>query len=274
MNGFQIAGGSVRGRDHEMAGRNNQDSYFWKTDDNLIVAAVCDGCGSGRYSEAGALLGARMLVMSAWAQKRRLGRVDQERLRMEVASKLSVVSEWVSDSLSSAVSDFFLFTSIVLVMDDEKTTVLSCGDGLINRCTLSEGLVVHSIDQNNAPSYIGYAVTNPDQRDRSAFDRWEWKTADIESILVGTDGVDNIPELRRRRLPGKSEEVGALSQFWADDRYFRNSFAVSRRLRLINRNSRKVDYENRLLEEQKGLLPDDTTLVVVRRCKSTSEASA
>jgi hypothetical protein len=59
--------------------------------------------------------------------------------------------------------------------------------------------------------------------------------------------------------------VGPLSQFWTDDRYFANPDALRRRLTLINRESVRADFESRRLVRTPGLLPDDTTVVVLRR---------
>jgi len=62
---FQIAGGSVPGRRHRMAGRNNQDAFAWAARDGALVAVVSDGCGSGTHSEVGAQIGARLVVRAA-----------------------------------------------------------------------------------------------------------------------------------------------------------------------------------------------------------------
>ena len=47
--------------------------------------------------------------------------------------------------------------------------------------------------------------------------------------------------------------VGPLSQFWADDAFYKNRDMVRRRLAVLNRGAGP------------GLLADDTTIVVVRR---------
>ena len=62
MRGFQVAGGSVTGRAHAVLGRGNQDAFAWVDDDGVLVAVVCDGCSSGRHSEVGAHLGARLVA--------------------------------------------------------------------------------------------------------------------------------------------------------------------------------------------------------------------
>jgi hypothetical protein len=62
-----------------------------------------------------------------------------------------------------------------------------------------------------------------------------------------------LRDLSSRPIPGRSEDVGPLSQFWTDDAYYENRDMVRRRLAVLNRG------------RHGGLLADDTTLVVVRR---------
>ena len=78
MNGeFEIAAGTVSGRDHRQAGKNNHDAYVFSSDASGTVAVVCDGCGSGRHSEVGAKIGARLV---AGALRRHLHRLHHRGL--------------------------------------------------------------------------------------------------------------------------------------------------------------------------------------------------
>jgi hypothetical protein len=86
----------------------------------------------------------------------------------------------------------------------------------------------------------------------------------VESILIGTDGVSDLIKAANCNLPGKSELVGEIGQFWEDDRYFKNPDAIRRQLALINREVTKPDWPEHQLTKEVGLLPDDTTLVVMR----------
>ena len=69
---FELAAASVVGIDHYKAGRNGHDGFHWELADDLAVAVVCDGCGSGRHSEVGAKLGAA-LIGRELAQRIRAG---------------------------------------------------------------------------------------------------------------------------------------------------------------------------------------------------------
>ena len=58
---FEYAIGSIIGRNHVLAGKNNQDAYRIVANEKFIIAVMCDGCGSGKHSEVGAKLGARVV---------------------------------------------------------------------------------------------------------------------------------------------------------------------------------------------------------------------
>jgi hypothetical protein len=65
-------------------------------------------------------------------------------------------------------------------------------------------------------------------------------------------------------LGATAEPFGPLSQFWDEDHYYENPDAVRRRLVLANRPL--VRGEQRASGRRaSGLLPDDTTIAVVRR---------
>ncbi|MEM9539522.1 MAG: protein phosphatase 2C domain-containing protein, partial [Cyanobacteria bacterium P01_E01_bin.42] len=61
-NQYELAMGSVIGRRHIRLGVNNQDALSVLSRDRFTVAVVCDGCGSGRHSEVGAKIGAKLVV--------------------------------------------------------------------------------------------------------------------------------------------------------------------------------------------------------------------
>jgi hypothetical protein len=82
----------------------------------------------------------------------------------------------------------------------------------------------------------------------------------VDSLLVGTDGVLDLEALADRCAAPGAGTVGPLRQFWEDDRFFLNPDMVRRRLTVIGRGP-------------SGPLPDDTTLIVLRRaCGRRGEA--
>ncbi len=75
---------------------------------------------------------------------------------------------------------------------------------------------------------------------------------EARSLLLATDGVIDLEERAGGAVRGEEERVGPLDPFWTDDRFFRNPDMVRRRLAVVSRGAR-------------GGLPDDTTVVVLRR---------
>ena len=266
---FEIAGGSIAGQAHVAAGRNNQDAFCWVQDDAGLVAVVCDGCSSGAHSEVGAQIGARLVCQSLaalLAAERDLPTL-LERARMDVLARLRLLatamnaraatssgSGLVSD-LSQSVLDYFLFTVVGVIVSITHATPFSLGDGLIllNGERRRLGPFV-----DNEPPYLGYGLL-PRSSSSTSSSRWTFQiheaipVEELDSLLVGTDGAVDLEALVDRTVYGRDESVGPLSQFWTDDRFFRNSDMVRRRLTVINRGPRG------------GLLPDDTTVVAVRR---------
>ena len=128
---FEIAGGSVTGRAHVAAGRNNQDAFCWASGADGLVAVVCDGCGSGARSEVGAQVGSRLLVRAATRLLRSSLDVADllEQVRQDVLASLRLLAREMSvdaASFSRTVADHFLFTIVgVLITGSRRDDVLS-----------------------------------------------------------------------------------------------------------------------------------------------------
>jgi Protein phosphatase 2C len=263
---FEIAGGSIAGRAHGAAGRNNQDAFCWAACDEGLVAVVCDGCGSGPHSEVGAQLGARLIVQAAIQGLRRHLEVADvlEQARQEVLARLRLLAGAMAtdQSFSRTVVDYFLFTVVGVLITARGATPFSLGDGLV--IVNGERRVLGPFP-NNEPPYLAYALL-PASAAGAAHDHAGFvlhrpiAADDVQSLVLATDGALDLEAIAARPVRGRSEPVGPLSQFWSDDRFFRNPDMVRRRLAVLNRGPRD------------GLLPDDTTLVVVRR--KAAEVSA
>lgn len=279
MNGFEIADGSVIGRAHVgrgkiLKGGNNQDAFAWYEDDKAIVAVVCDGCGSGHFSEFGARLGAVSFIAAA-----------QQFLTIDIsiADLLDLAFVRVISTLKNAVHSFLpnsftattaevanivhhqlLFTMVGVVIRADTTCVFSIGDGVYFANGEKHIIEPH---EGNMPPYIAYNIVPPEHMMSEHYDHFIQQyyadTAGIDSILIGTDGVVDLIQAEEQTIPGKKELVEPISQFWEDDRYFQNPVAIDRRLHCINRESHRVI--DGLLEYESGLLPDDTTFIVIRR---------
>lgn len=273
---FELATGSTTGREHLRVGKNNQDAVaFCQTDDTLI-AVVCDGCGSGKHSEVGAKLGSRLTVEAI------AGQLSQTPEALSCVEFWTSVGQSVLDDLdplvramggdrAQTIQDYFLFTILGVCLTPEQGCIFALGDGVV---VLNE--VVYTLEYaGNAPPYLGYGLQQPDGL-ALPWQIQSFPVSETRSLLVGTDGVGDLIQVRDRNLPGKAEKVGDLAQFWQEDRYFKNPDQIRRRLSLINRSlvqplinplinpcvSRESQTTGQLLEV--GLLPDDTTFFVIR----------
>jgi hypothetical protein len=86
---------------------------------------------------------------------------------------------------------------------------------------------------------------------------------ELHSFLLGTDGVCDLMQSAESHMPGKTEKVGPLSQFWQEERFFCNPDMVRRRLAGIARDVTTRSEAG--IRKEAGLLTDDTTLIVGRR---------
>ncbi|MEK7083307.1 MAG: protein phosphatase 2C domain-containing protein [Patescibacteria group bacterium] len=280
---FQIACGSVTGRDHIFTGRNNQDAYVVTSDGEIIVAVVCDGCSgdgqtSGRYSEVGALLGAKLMSMSffdsakLWMQTPGLTDMQSgfvfpyaEHIRQDAIAHLRVLAKQMGQSMTAVVNNYFLFTTVVVVITSHCTWIYSIGDGVY---AINGEFTQIGPFPGNMPPYLAYGglVDSSISPDLTTFNcHKSVATVDVESLMIGTDGVMDFYVAAEKNIPGKQELLGPISQFWSEDKYMENPDQIRRRLALANKEHATPDWEQRVMRKEIGLLHDDTTIVVVRR---------
>lgn len=258
---YEIAGGSVAGRSHALAGKPNQDAYAWLERGEILVAVVCDGCGSGAHSEVGARLGARICTARLAARLEEGAAIDDPALwrglRGDLLAALRDLAGAMGGSLSQTVTEHFLFTVVGLALVGERGCVFAAGDGI----AAVDGAVTRlGPFPGNEPPYLAYGLVDRDAPGIEIVRAF----SGARSALLGTDGAADLASLARCALPGGGE-VGPLCSFWEDDRYFHNRDAVRRRLALVNREVTRPLWDERRIERANGLLDDDTTVVVVRR---------
>jgi hypothetical protein len=284
---FQIAGGSVPGTEHTKPGKpgwtNNHDAFHWCQTGNCLVAVVCDGCGSGAHSEVGSKISARLLTLALFKAAEQY--VDQmmrqpdvkieigwERAKTHVLSHISVLAAAMGESFSQTINDYFLFTMVGTVVTPRNTFLFSMGDGVF---VINGEVVELGPFPNNAPPYLAYNLTGSTLTDTQPdllkiMVNRVVPTSELQSLLLGCDGALDLIAAADKKLPHREDVIGGVDQFWLDDHYFTNSDAVRRRLALINKEGAEAVAGGKP-RVTGGLLPDDTTLVVIRRNPNEKE---
>lgn len=268
---FEIAGGSIIGRDHIQTSKNNQDAYYYENNEHYCLGIVTDGCSNAQYSEVGAQLAVRTLAKAIRMHYKILNMENGnlmffDLIKNKLLSQIDITSSLMTyDKQPQIINEYFLFTIIGFIIYNDKVHYFWAGDGVIIKYGEISGIQDLIINQDNEPRYIAYSLTKNREKYKPELEyRTVILTDDLKSIIVGSDGIKNLYEAANETLPGKEELVGDISQFWTEDKYFNNKFAIERRLRLINTPKQHHD-ENGNFYMAKGKLPDDTTLVVCRR---------
>lgn len=260
---FEVAAGSVRGRDHVRTGKNNQDAFAWKFVEEGLVAVVTDGCGTSDRSEVGAHVGARLFVEACSDELpgfEAQGEAAWDAVRRRMLWTLRRIAALFGGDVDEVVHDFFLFTVLGAVVTPSTTWVVAAGDGVafVNGKRLRLGPF-----PGNAPPYLAYGLVEGQRVAPRLEILARVPTGEIDSLFLGTDGAEDLLEGWHRRLPGKDELFGPVEQFWKDDRFFGNADQVRRKLALASREVLRVDPSGQPRLEC-GLLSDDTTLVALR----------
>lgn len=252
---FDIAGGSVTGRSHTLAGRGNQDAWAYRARGERLVAVASDGCGSGAHSEVGAELGARIVTTRLLERLGEGASLDDASLwvalRDDLLGALRPLVTIAGESFTSNVSDLFLFTVVGVAIDRERGCVFAAGDGIV----AVDGAVTRlGPFPGDAPPYVGYGLLDagrPGFTVVRAFDARE-----VGHVLVGTDGAATLADV---------DDGAELRRMWEDARHFANRDGLRRTLAILNREEARPVWAERRIERRKGLFEDDATVVVVRR---------
>lgn len=251
---FVPAVGSVRGREHERTGRNNQDAWALDARATSLVAVVTDGCGSGSASEVGARLGARLLT--AAISRRLIAEPNSEPTRLLEAAALdtlAVIDETVrrmgGDYVNTLV-EHFLFTVVGAVVQPRETVLFALGDGLLG----INGSLRQLEFAGNAPPYLSYALIPDAVNDldlvRGIDVVLTTPTRALRSLVLATDGAAQVPDL-----------VGTAD----DPRLIDKPHLLQRRLNVLNRERTRVDWQQGVVRREAGALADDTTVLVLKR---------
>lgn len=278
---FEATYGSVAGKNHASFGKNNQDSCCVILSKNAAVAIVSDGCSAEKSSEVGAFLGSRLICNALTDFLNQMGEYEGinleqeiekilERVRLDVLAQIRVLVNSMPGNLNQNIEGGFLFTAIGCLVSRYYSAFFSIGDGLIivNDETLELGPF-----PGNAPPYFCYPIVDPEKLPEGCAGQCKFRikkiveTKKVKSVILGTDGLKDVKLAEGKKIPGVDDTVEPLSQFVENDRYFSNPQAIQRRLTMMSRNTQHIDWERGKIAKENGLLPDDTTLVAIRRKK-------
>lgn len=270
LSSFDIIAGSTPGRNHLKAMNNNQDAYLAEVTDNYILGLVCDGCGSAKSSEVGARLGS-YLTRAAILENVVYGTdfVMWDHVCSSLDHKITQVAS-MSKEKDHILTEMFLFTIVGFIILPKNTFTFHMGDGL----TIVNGIEQrHQTISGNFPSYFAYRLVNTTMEipeEFKVFSVKEYKTDEIGSILVGTDGMFDYIDLADRIVPGTGKPIGPVSDLWSSEQLFYNKQMLDRKLHMINKERCNLErtslnppiYD---LKREPPILQDDTTAVVLRR---------
>lgn len=227
MNHFATASGLATGYSHRQLHYNCQDAYALHKEDGFIVGVVADGCGSGSNSEVGAQLGAAF-AMNFLVRHCRRQEFDATFLLQHLVEYLHQLRDLHQPANpANFVENYLLFTLLGFVVTPKRTHIFHSGDGY-----LGVNGVIRSIDHGNRPRYIGLHLIG----ERGAMLTESLNTADLQSLLIGTDGLRDWPD--------------DLQQICGEDEFFENEIALSKRLTGL---------------AVEGTLKDDAAVVLLRR---------
>lgn len=261
---LEVAAGGVSGRSHIVAGKANQDAFAFRGELQGFCGVVCDGCGSGKHSEVGAALGARIICENVIEQisggQSIRDEKTWERIREKTVESLKMLLVAMGGPAANIVADYFLFTVVGLAISDEGAVVFGIGDGSF---FLNGERVKLGPFPGNAPPYLGYGLLGSGP----AFTIHRHCALEtFESVLIATDGLDDYEANVGKTYPaGRGELVRPVSSFWQEDKYFQNADALRRMLALVNREMNRPMWNEKRIVKEPGLLEDDTTILVVRK---------
>lgn len=261
MNYFEYCAGSVIGSNHKIFGKNNQDAYQIIDKDNLLIAMVCDGCGSGPYSEVGVQLGSKHLIHDIeyhflYTLNDVLDKVFNDILHSFLFTLDSFIPCYPTGQLMKFINDYLLFTINGCIITEKELITFRIGDGYRKIKTSYGSAICENLNNNleNKPDYIAYNLL-PNSLDKYKFDIKVYPIEKINSIVIGTDGCRN--------------DLYTIDfDIFLQNKYYKNPDLLRRYLFMHNKSTSKEIWEGSTLvgnEIKHGPLTDDCTIVAIRR---------
>ncbi|MCB9560243.1 MAG: protein phosphatase 2C domain-containing protein [Kofleriaceae bacterium] len=256
----EVATGCVLGRDHRRTDRPCQDAVAVARADGAAVVAVADGCGSGRHSEVGARIGARVLATAAAARLTAGAAIEDPATWLAAADdvlvQLTCLIDAFGGSVRDVVHDHFLFTLVAAAVTPRGAAAFAIGDGVI---VLGDDLHVLDAGPDNAPPYLAYRLLGAPAPHRLVV-----APPATRAALVATDGATALLAHAGAPLPAGRGAVLDPRAVATDDRLWRNPDALRRRLAVASADHVEVDAATARLTRTGGVLADDTAIAALR----------
>lgn len=294
MEQFEIAAGSTIGAVHRRLGKNNQDAFGFIYKPDYIIGVVSDGASKGfmgpmgdwTHSEVGSQLCTRWMLKILEERvslyTRGLFDIDDDLFghlnrdldrgihivnpRDQLIGHIKHAAMHMDGDIVERIVDYFLCTVLGFIVIPECLLTFSIGDGTF---IINENVRTIGPFPNNTPPYPAYAITGSTVADKDSelfkFTCHMGSTVQLDSLVVATDGMSDLIEHADSLMPGTQEVVGPLHRLWTDDSFFQHPLGLSSYLSRINRDFVALDREAVKIIRHNGLLPDDTTCIVIRR---------
>ncbi|MBK6696154.1 MAG: protein phosphatase 2C domain-containing protein [Myxococcales bacterium] len=251
---FGVVAGSVIGREHVQKGRNNQDGFAVRIEEQRLAAVVTDGCSSSRYSEVGARLGAQFLAGEI-ARRMQAGKAGMELAYGTTRALVTYLDNVARGACpddrerEEFIAETLLFGFLGLAIDGTRVSVFGVGDGVVS---LNGDVQIIDPGPDNAPPYVGYLIMEGPSRGAIPELYVQANVEQVDTLLIGTDGLVDLE--RTPDLPLKNgDRQGGIDQFEADAMLTAQAGRLQRRLAVLG--------------ELNGRMRDDTTAVLVRRVR-------
>lgn len=168
------------------------------------------------------------------------------------------------------VRSHLLFTTLGAVITNSTTIVFGIGDGIF--------LVNDEIQEigpfpDNAPDYLSSDLLSNTKRTFSI--HAALNTKELNTLILGTDGMKDLIDSAGKCIPGKKRKVETLQKLLNNECLFcelKEGYpgfeSLTGWLRLLNSEVVKIgtaEDGSSIISRDEGLLPDDTTLVALRR---------
>jgi hypothetical protein len=238
MNTIMATAAAVTGARHLRAARNGQDAAAAWRGNRTAAVVVCDGCGSGASSEAGARLGAALAIRAIAARLAAgapAGAIWDD-VRRDLVARMRAL-----ELDAGAVRDHLLFTIVAAAVTCEATAVWAIGDGAYD---LAGAPHVLGPFADNAPPYLAYDLLD-DPRPAHLVVRPRC------SVVVATDGVLDL-----------DASLASLGSF-ASPHLVAHPDALRRQLAVLARAEPRIDWDARRVVREPAPLQDDCAIGVV-----------